>query len=241
MTILPYSARKNSANDIAEYSTLYPATNSASASGRSNGVLFVSANATTKKIIKNGSNGNIKLICSCDSTMVCIEKLPDIITTDENVAPIANSYEIICEADLIPPKKAYFELLDQPASIIPYTLNDETESINNVDSGTLIEISPLCDGIINQISTVQKKVNNGAITNSSIFEFEGTTNSFNNNLRPSAIGWRRPNIPVVFGPLRLWILLIVLRSSNVKNAIVISTEIMTIMKFTMYINIYMYF
>ena len=43
--ILPYSAKKNKANAIALYSTLYPATNSASASGRSKGVLFVSANA----------------------------------------------------------------------------------------------------------------------------------------------------------------------------------------------------
>jgi hypothetical protein len=35
--ILLYSARKNNAKPIAEYSTLYPETNSASASGRSNG------------------------------------------------------------------------------------------------------------------------------------------------------------------------------------------------------------
>lgn len=35
--ILLYSARKNNANPIAEYSTLYPDTNSASASGKSNG------------------------------------------------------------------------------------------------------------------------------------------------------------------------------------------------------------
>lgn len=41
--IFPYSAKKNNANAIAEYSTLYPATSSASASGKSNGVLFVSA------------------------------------------------------------------------------------------------------------------------------------------------------------------------------------------------------
>lgn len=35
--ILPYSAKKKSANPIAEYSTLYPDTNSASASGKSKG------------------------------------------------------------------------------------------------------------------------------------------------------------------------------------------------------------
>ena len=39
-----YSPKKNKANVIAEYSTLYPDTNSASASGKSNGCRFVSAN-----------------------------------------------------------------------------------------------------------------------------------------------------------------------------------------------------
>ncbi len=238
--MLPYSAKKNNANAIAEYSTLYPATNSASASGKSKGVLLVSANATIKNIIQKGSNGNMKQICSCDSTMFNIEKLPDIIITDEKVAPIANSYEIICEADLIPPKKAYLELLDHPANIIPYTLNDEIESINNVDNGRLIDINPLCDGIISHIKIVQKNVNNGAIKNSKIFEFEGTINSFSSNLTPSAIGCKRPNRPVVFGPLRLCILLIVLRSNNVKNAIVINTVIKTIIKLIIYVNINLY-
>lgn len=43
--IFEYSAKKNSAKLIEEYSTLYPETNSASASGKSNGGLFVSAKA----------------------------------------------------------------------------------------------------------------------------------------------------------------------------------------------------
>ena len=43
-----YSPRKNSAKDIDEYSTLYPATSSASASGKSNGSLFVSASTDIK-------------------------------------------------------------------------------------------------------------------------------------------------------------------------------------------------
>jgi hypothetical protein len=55
--ILPYSARKNMENTIEEYSTLYPATSSASASGRSKGVRFVSAIDEIKKIIAAGSNG----------------------------------------------------------------------------------------------------------------------------------------------------------------------------------------
>jgi hypothetical protein len=56
--ILLYSPKKNIANMIEEYSTLYPATSSASASGKSNGDLFVSAKIEIKKIIANGKSGN---------------------------------------------------------------------------------------------------------------------------------------------------------------------------------------
>ena len=55
--ILLYSARKKRANPIAEYSTLYPDTSSASASGRSKGCRFVSASVVTKKMIKIGNSG----------------------------------------------------------------------------------------------------------------------------------------------------------------------------------------
>jgi hypothetical protein len=55
--ILLYSARKKRANPIAEYSTLYPETSSASASGRSKGCRFVSARVVIKKIMKIGNRG----------------------------------------------------------------------------------------------------------------------------------------------------------------------------------------
>src|SRR5262245_59462279 len=55
MTIMfMYSPRKNSAHFMDEYSVWNPATSSPSASGRSNGARFVSANAVTRKIT-NGS------------------------------------------------------------------------------------------------------------------------------------------------------------------------------------------
>lgn len=53
-----YSAKKNKAKLIAEYSTLYPETNSDSASGKSKGCLFVSAKMHTKKS-KNGKKNKI--------------------------------------------------------------------------------------------------------------------------------------------------------------------------------------
>ena len=64
--ILAYYPKKNKAKPIEEYSTLYPATNSASASGKSKGALLVSAKIEIKKIIDNGNNGNKnQIVFSC--------------------------------------------------------------------------------------------------------------------------------------------------------------------------------
>ena len=65
-SILLYSAKKNKANVIAEYSTLKPATSSASASGRSNGARLVSARSEIKKTIQVGSKGRqnqVPMLC----------------------------------------------------------------------------------------------------------------------------------------------------------------------------------
>ena len=121
--MLLYSPRKNIAKVIAEYSTLQPATNSASASGKSKGVLFVSANIEIKKIMKQGSNGNKNLhessYCCCMKTISV--KFSELVnsTTGRIVKPNDTSYEIICADERKLPKKAYLELLDQPAKIIP--------------------------------------------------------------------------------------------------------------------------
>jgi len=58
-SILAYSPKKNKAKVMAEYSTLYPETNSASASGKSKGCRFVSASIEIQNIINIGSNGTI--------------------------------------------------------------------------------------------------------------------------------------------------------------------------------------
>lgn len=57
--ILTYSPKKKSANIIDEYSVLYPPTNSDSASGKSKGVLLVSAKTEKKKRKKAGKCGKI--------------------------------------------------------------------------------------------------------------------------------------------------------------------------------------
>jgi hypothetical protein len=55
--ICPYSAKKNRAKVMAEYSTLNPETNSDSPSDKSKGALFVSAKEEIKNIINAGNRG----------------------------------------------------------------------------------------------------------------------------------------------------------------------------------------
>jgi hypothetical protein len=118
--MLPYSAKKNIAKMMDEYSTLYPATSSASASGRSKGVRLVSAIIEIKKTIEIGSKGKTNhTVIACAFTISAKFKDPDIKITGSNTKLIATSYEIICAADLNAPKKAYLELLAQPAIINP--------------------------------------------------------------------------------------------------------------------------
>jgi len=68
--MLLYSAKKKKVNPIEEYSTLYPETNSDSASGKSKGILLVSANPDKKKRINDGNKGIIKKISDCANTIV---------------------------------------------------------------------------------------------------------------------------------------------------------------------------
>jgi hypothetical protein len=61
MTIIElYSAKKNNANPILEYSTLNPETSSDSASGKSNGALLVSAKILIRNIKNSGNKGITK-------------------------------------------------------------------------------------------------------------------------------------------------------------------------------------
>jgi hypothetical protein len=56
----PYSAKKNNAKPIDAYSTLKPETSSDSASGKSNGARFVSANMEISHIKNRGKKGTTK-------------------------------------------------------------------------------------------------------------------------------------------------------------------------------------
>lgn len=88
--ILLYSARKKKAKMIEEYSTLNPATSSASASGKSKGARFVSASIVIKKIILKDIKGTQYQILSCAYTISEIFRDPALIITGN----IINNIEI---------------------------------------------------------------------------------------------------------------------------------------------------
>lgn len=115
--ILEYSPKKKRANIIPEYSTLYPATISASASGKSKGARLVSARIETKKIKDNGNKGKTNHTERWAYTISIKFKEPAHKITGIIIKPKETSYEIICAAVRTDPKNAYFELLDQPAMI----------------------------------------------------------------------------------------------------------------------------
>jgi hypothetical protein len=88
--MLLYSPKKNNANAIEPYSTLYPATNSASASGKSKGARFVSANIEIKKIIAQGNKGKKnQIVFCCIKTISTKFKEP----TNNNTGKIVNPIE----------------------------------------------------------------------------------------------------------------------------------------------------
>jgi len=77
-------------------------------------------------MIPTGSNGTINQILFCWLTIsIKLKEFAQAATGNKSKA-IETSYDISCAADLKPPKKAYFELLVQPAPIIAYTPKDDT-------------------------------------------------------------------------------------------------------------------
>lgn len=90
-SILAYSPKKNKAKVIAEYSTLYPETSSASASGKSKGCRFVSASIDTQNKINIGNKGIKNQISFWASTIVLKLKDPAQIHTLIMINPIETS------------------------------------------------------------------------------------------------------------------------------------------------------
>ena len=89
--IFIYSPNKNRTKGIPEYSVWYPATSSDSASGKSNGGLFVSASAEMKKTINIGNSGMKNQIFFWASTISLKFNEPTHIKTVTITKPIDTS------------------------------------------------------------------------------------------------------------------------------------------------------
>ncbi len=190
--ILLYSAKKNKANPIAEYSTLYPDTSSASASGKSKGCLFVSANAHIKNNMKTGKRGKANQTPFWVDTISEKFNVRATTKTERTTAPKEISYEIIWAAERSPPKKAYLELLDHPAIITVCTPKEE--SINTYKRLNLKSVSkaPSPNGITIQLAKASPKVKIGAKMKIIPLELLGIIDSLSKSFNPSAIGCKRP-------------------------------------------------
>src|SRR6186713_2493601 len=94
-SMLAYSARKNSANAMPEYSTWKPATISDSPSATSKGARLVSATPEMKYTTNSGNSQNQfqvkKPPPDCCSMMAPRLRLPDAISTPTSAKPIAIS------------------------------------------------------------------------------------------------------------------------------------------------------
>ena len=214
--IFAYSPRKNNANPIDEYSTLYPATSSASASGRSNGARFVSARHEIKNNSNNGKSGTANQTSCCASTMSDKFREPTHTNTVMIIKPSDTSYETICAVERNAPKKAYLELLDHPAIITPYTPKEDTAKIYNIPMSKSQSTMPSPNGITAHAIRASKNVNTGAAKNTTVFALLGKTGSLISSFNPSANGCKIPKKPTTFGPLRRCMDAITLRSASVK-------------------------
>lgn len=90
-----YSARKNSANGPAAYSTLKPDTSSDSPSVRSNGARLVSARVEINHIIARGQEDNSIQWVFWVVASICIVNPPVMIMMVSKMIPRVTSYEIV--------------------------------------------------------------------------------------------------------------------------------------------------
>ena len=89
--MLTYSPSKNIANAMPEYSVWNPATNSDSASARSNGGRFASASAPIRNTTNAGNCGITFQTVSCAATISLICSVPLYISTATSARPMPTS------------------------------------------------------------------------------------------------------------------------------------------------------
>lgn len=181
-----YSARKNSANGPAAYSTLNPDTSSDSPSVRSNGARLVSAMVEMYHIIIRGHEQVISQVDSCVIKNICMVKPPVRAISDNKIMPRVTSYEIVWATARSAPISAYFELEAQPDHRREYT--DRLEIARIISSPRLSSRRGFGMGRGAQMRSASKSARVGIAMKSVMEEVVGRSGSLVNNLTPSAIG-----------------------------------------------------
>lgn len=115
--IFVYSDIKINAKTFLAYSVLKPDTNSLSPSARSNGVRLVSASNVVNQINKRGGI-RIDELNGVDLRNDWRLKEVKNLSNEIRISAILTSYEIVCATLRKAPKRAYFELEDQPLIIV---------------------------------------------------------------------------------------------------------------------------
>jgi len=119
----------------------------------------------------NAGNKGIKYHISCCAFTIPVKfREPAHSTTEIIIKPIETSYEIICAAARIAPKKAYFELLDHPDNNKAYTLTEETANKYNIPILISAITPPSLYGITAQLVKARVKQITGDIIKIPTFE-----------------------------------------------------------------------
>jgi hypothetical protein len=92
-------------------------------------------------------------------------KDPTLIRTVIITRPSETSYEIICAAERMAPRNAYFELLAHPASMIPYTAKQDVANKYKIPTLISAMTTPSAKGMTAQAAKLNPKVRIGAKIN----------------------------------------------------------------------------
>jgi hypothetical protein len=146
-----------------------------------------------KKISIIGKSGTpSQTVFTCLSTLVEKLTVPAIRISEIRVEPRATSYEILCAAERSPPRKAYLELLDQPAIITEWTLSDETAKIKSSPRRKSTRKAPSPSGNTIHPVLASPKVKIGESRKINVFALFGRIDSLTKSFSPSASAWNSP-------------------------------------------------
>nr|AGA54145.1 NADH dehydrogenase subunit 1 [Aleurodicus dispersus]ALD62464.1 NADH dehydrogenase subunit 1 [Aleurodicus dispersus] len=215
--MLEYSAKKMKAKENLLYSMMKPEINSDSPSEKSKGVRLVSAKMVMIQMsnMKIKSMWNDKFFCIKNMLLkfICSVKLMMIMMMIIKLI----SYEIIWAMERINPIMASLELEDHLIIMMMIMFMDII--LMTIKMLNLLKLKFQMNGSIIHIINEQMMFNKGNKSSMMKLDLKFMFISLVNNLMASLNGCKIPKIMVLLGPLRFCMNLKILRSINVKNAI----------------------